>query len=286
MLELSLNLDVNCKKLKTFIRKISNRFGKESLFIKNYNNFKFFKKIKALYNLRIFILRGEIVGYIWYEPSGENIFTIKEIFYDEIIYEFDLTETAAKFFKKRLFIYECNENFINSKIMTKFGFSLRYETYLMKLTIERQNNISLAENYYFSTLVKDEEESVRCSIQNEAFKDDTRIPLTLEDIYFDESQDYYIEKFCIFLRHNFEYIGYAQIIYTDNKYTIVNVGIKDSYKGNGFGRLLLMKLINLAYENNIKELYIKVKKENYIARKLYSSLNFKYIETIQTWESL
>ncbi|WP_406541200.1 hypothetical protein [Clostridium ljungdahlii] len=60
--------------------------------------------------------------------------------------------------------------------------------------------------------------------------------MTLEDIYFDEAQDYYFEKGAIFLKQNDEYIGYGQIVMENDIPVIVNFGILKEFRGKNMVR--------------------------------------------------
>ena len=105
-------------------------------------------------------------------------------------------------------------------------------------------------------LKKDEE--LRCKLQNSIFSASTRIPLEVEDIENDIEQDYYIEDLSLFIKINNIAIGYGQIIYNRDMYTVVNFGILKEFRNYGFGKILLNHLIETAKNMNIYDLYIRV----------------------------
>ena len=97
--------------------------------------------------------------------------------------------------------------------------------------IFEKNNLSY-DNFQFKirNFVAGKDEGLRCDVQNQIFADLNRRPLTIEDIYMDMSQDYYINDFCFFGMLGENYIGYGQIINNRNMYTIVNFGIIDGLR--------------------------------------------------------
>jgi hypothetical protein len=74
------------------------------------------------------------------------------------------------------------------------------------------NSESVNESVNIELFKKGFHEQIRCNIQNEVFKNDSRIPLSIEDIYYDESQKYYYDEGSIFIKKANDYIGYGQII--------------------------------------------------------------------------
>ena len=64
---------------------------------------------------------------------------------------------------------------------------------------------------------------------------------------------------------------------------IVNFGIVNGYRHEGYGKDLLIKLLDMAKGANIKDIYIRVDHNNFHAKKLYSSVGFKEIGDFCSW---
>ena len=138
----------------------------------------------------------------------------------------------------------------------------------------------------FSTrkLVVGKDEELRCNIQNDIFGEWNRRPLTVEDIYNDMTQDYFLKDLCIFGMINNSYIGYGQIIFNREMFTIVNFGIVNDFRGIGLGKLLLHEIILYAKKSGIKNLAIRVDCTNINAINLYKWIGFKEKYKIVIWE--
>lgn len=136
----------------------------------------------------------------------------------------------------------------------------------------------------FRHLKEGEDEELRCAIQNSVFYDENRIPLEVEDISCEENEDYYINNFGVFIcDNNGQPIGYGQIILNKGLYTIVNLGIIDKYRQQGYGEMLVKYLVEFCYNNSIKNIYIRVEKKNTKALSLYNKIGFREYQSILTW---
>ena len=89
-----------------------------------------------------------------------------------------------------------------------------------------------------------------------------------------------------FITLNGEDIGYGQVLILDGNYTIANLGILKKYQGKGYGKELLSYILNLACENNLSEISIRVKESNEIAYNMYKKFGFKEISKIDSYEIL
>ena len=76
------------------------------------------------------------------------------------------------------------------------------------------------------------------------------------------------------------------IILTKNEYTIVNLGILEQYRMNGYGEILLRYLIELCKINSIDDIFIRVEESNEKAINLYSKVGFKKSRSCITWKKL
>ena len=59
---------------------------------------------------------------------------------------------------------------------------------------------------------------------------------------------------------------------------INNIAVAPAYRGRGISKILMGALIERAEDKGIKELFLEVRASNYIAQKLYRSLDFKMID--------
>ncbi len=57
--------------------------------------------------------------------------------------------------------------------------------------------------------------------------------------------------------------------------SILNVAVDKKYHNNGFGKKLLSQYLGILPKNSV--VFLEVKKNNFIARKIYADLNFKNI---------
>ncbi|MPQ43943.1 GNAT family N-acetyltransferase, partial [Clostridium tarantellae] len=110
-----------------------------------------------------------------------------------------------------------------------------------------------------------------------------RMPLSIKDIKYEYSRRFFLDNLAIFIRVDNKIVGYGQILFLEGKYTIANLGILTEYQGKGYGKLLIKKLLNLAKEENISQLYIKVKESNKIAMKLYKGIGFEEVEKVHIY---
>ena len=136
----------------------------------------------------------------------------------------------------------------------------------------------------FKHFKEGEDEELRCTIQNSVFYDENRIPLIPMDISCEEDEDYYIKNFGVFIcNKDGQPIGFGQIIINKRLYTIVNLGVIDEYRQQGYGELLVKYLVGFCYNNSINNIYIRVEKKNTKALSLYNKIGFREIKSIITW---
>jgi len=261
--------------------------------------------IKFLYRkfIRLIKINGAYIGYIWYEGVGEKYIKIWALYID--INYIDLIDNLTlSYFNNNILLYEAIDTIENSIILTKIGFKKENYTMLLNMNITNYFNndiilnefnnkkntfkykYNINENIIFSLkkLNVGKDEKLRCDIQNDIFSQLNRKPLTVDDIYADMTQDYFLKDLSFFGMINNEYIGYGQIIFNRNMYTIVNFGIVTKYRGLGLSKILLSEIINKARGDGIKELYIRVDPDNTKAINLYKGIGFKEVNKILVWE--
>lgn len=289
------------------------RFSKENYdknFFEYYENEKFFLKIFLKKFVKLFIYRKEVIGYIWYEIPVEMPVRVWSLYIKPEYIDL-LSPEILKSFNNTILSYEtCNDEDTN-KMLINLGFkkvkpsllmNIELSNYtkaaqvaLLKNSLEHNSNVINSLNNLYNGNIRninittekvllDRDEELRCKIQNSVFSATTRIPLEVEDIQNDIEQDYYMEDLSLFIKLNNIAIGYGQIIFNRDMYTVVNFGILKEFRGYGFGKILLNELINAAKKMQINELFIRVEENNYSALKLYNWIGFKSKSIINKWE--
>lgn len=289
------------------------RFSKENYdknFFEYYQSEKFFLKIFLKKFVKLFVYGKKVIGYIWYEVPVEIPVRIWSL-YVKPEYINLLTPNILNSFNNTVLSYETCEDEINNQTLINLGFNKVKPSILMNIKLNDYNkNIQVdkikynLENDYkllkkvnsiynsnidkinitCQKVISKKDEELRCEIQNSIFSATTRAPLEIQDIETDIEQDYYIENLSLFIKINDIAIGYGQIIFNRDMYTVVNFGIIKEFRKYGFGKILLNQLIFEAKENGIYELFIRVEENNFNALKLYNWIGFRPKSIINKWE--
>ena len=289
------------------------RFSKENYdknFFEYYENEKFFLKIFLKKFVKLFTYNKTVIGYIWYEVPVDIPVRVWSLYVKQEYLDL-LSPNILNSFNNTVLSYETCDDTCNNKMLSKLGFKKVKPSILMSINLKNYNKEQQTNNLICSLkdnndllkkinmlynsninevkisiekviLKKDEE--LRCKLQNSIFSASTRAPLEIEDIKNDIEQDYYIEDLSLFLKVNDVAIGYGQIIYNRDMYTVVNFGIIKEFRNYGFGKILLNNLIQKAKNMNINELFIRVEETNYGALKLYNWIGFTPQSIINRWE--
>lgn len=264
-----------------------NNLNADFLFV--YNNSSFFDKL--LLKKEIFLLKDfkKYYGYLWYSKKTSyyliNSLSLKE----EYLNSKYIVILLSYLKKNSVFKYICEDNGFNISLLKKSGFNVSKCTIEMDLNLDDIetlgcDDISKQSRFYFKKLQPNKEESIRCHIQNEVFKAETREPLTVDDIILDENQNYYVPDAAIFIMKDNKYIGYGQVILIGDIPVIVNVGILERYRGMGLGRALVQHLLNIIKKLNFKEAFITVDSTNKVAIELYKDCGFNFNKEVYTME--
>lgn len=283
------------------------RFLKETYdkdFFQFYNGEKFISKMILKKFVKLFTVRDVVIGYIWYDVPLDFPVKIWSLYFDADYLEYMDTNTL-NIFNRTSLSYEATDNLKDNLVLTKLGFSKVTPSILMQLDLNNYNRQkecqyllnNLSDKAILKPFIKNNkanvtfekmqisiDEGMRCKIQNEIFSDKCRLPLEIEDVENDIKQDYYIEDLSIFIKLNDIPIGYGQVIYTRNMYTVVNFGIVEKFRNLGFGKLLLDNLITKCKDKQFNNLYIRVEENNINAVKLYSWSGFKFKLIINKWQ--
>ena len=289
------------------------RFTKENYdknFFEYYENEKFFLKIFLKKFVKLFIYNKKVIGYIWYEVPIEIPVRVWSLYIKEEYLDL-LSPEILNSFNSTTLSYETCDNKYNNEMLSKLGFKKVKPSILMNINLDNYNKVQQTNNLIYSLknninliktinslydfninevrisiekVVLNRDEELRCELQNSIFSASTRTPLEITDIENDIEQDYYMEDLSLFIKVNNIAIGYGQIIYNRDMYSVVNFGILKEFRNFGFGKILLNHLIQTAKNKNIYDLYIRVEETNYSALKLYNWMGFTPKYTINRWE--
>lgn len=213
-----------------------------------------------------------------------------DVTYINKIYFIDkLNKKEETIFKKNnintlKFVYEVKDDTMND--LTSYGFYKKDANIIMTLKLENKRFPLKYSNISFRQFIKGKDDSLRCDIQNEVFYEIDRIPLAPRDIAYEYTKSFFIEDMAKFITLDGEDIGYGQVLILDGNYTIANLGILKKYQGKGYGKELLSYILNLASQNHLPEISIRVKESNEIAYNMYKKFGFKEILKINSYEIL
>lgn len=289
------------------------RFSKENYdknFFEYYENEKFFLKVFLKKFVKLFTYNKTVIGFIWYEVPVEIPVRVWSLYIKPEYLNLISSKTLSSF-NNTVLSYETLDDEIANETLLRLGFKKVRPSILMNMDLsnyskEKEVNILITSLKYNNELLQKlnllynanmkeikisiekvalkKDEELRCKLQNSIFSSSTRIPLEIEDIESDIEQDYYIEDLSLFIKVNNISIGYGQIIYNKDMYTVVNFGILKDFRGYGFGKILLNYLIKKAKDSKIDKLFIRVEESNYKALKLYNWIGFSPKTIINIWE--
>lgn len=79
---------------------------------------------------------------------------------------------------------------------------------------------------------------------------------------------------CWVVKHDGTIVGYAVLMMVLDEAHILNISIAKPYQGRGFGRDLLMHMIDIARQRNALNMFLEVRPSNHSAIGLYESIGF------------
>lgn len=246
-----------------------------------YSGKSFISKYLIRKNVKLIIDDKKCIGYIWSEMKCDKTTNIKDFFIEDSYID-KLNPNYMKIFNSDFVFYETFENEYSIKILKKLNLKRMRITNLLSYSGNLTEDMPL-QNIYIKNYIAKRDSKLRCIIQNEIFKNENRTPLSIEDIYFDEKQNYFLENMSLFIKYKDEYAGYGQIIYSRGTYLIVNFGVIDKYRNKGIGSYLLKSLIRLCIKNKNQCPYVRVSSTNTPAKNLYKKLGFMDVGIISTW---
>lgn len=275
-------------KTKANVISDSNNYMGSSLidFFDTYNNLSLIKRFyKRNY---IFALKNNsyVCGGIWITKISPDIYKISFLALNPLGHTEDAISVLFSLLRNgKKYIYNCNSTNKNTAALTKIGFTKASSEYVLAIELDK-----FVPKIYKSDELKTEivseikGQQIRCDLQNQIFISKARVPLTIDDIYYDESTTSFIEDGCILLKFKDKYIGYGQIIKDNSHATIVNFGIVKDYRNNGHGMYLLNCLIHIVKSHNFKKIFIKADINNLPALALYKKIGFQTVSLEDKWE--
>ena len=279
----------NMDDFKRIYNKSFNRISYSKDFFHSYYEQNFLLKYIYRKFVKLIKINNQYIGYIWYEILSEKYIKIWALYIDNTYISL-INKNTLSYFNYDITNIEEFDTEDNSLILDKLGFKKCKFTILLKINLSNYINLNKyilknkEYNINLKKLIVGKDEYLRCTIQNDIFIKDSRRPLTVEDIYADMNQDYFIKELCYFGLINGEYLGYGQIIYNRNMYTIVNFGLVSKYRGKGLSKFFLNMIIEKAKEYGIQDLYIRVDPNNIKAINLYKNIGFIETKKIVEWQ--
>lgn len=281
------SINLTLKNINNFreINKYNTNFSLSNKdFFQEYDNSNIFRKIFLRKNVNLLLEENKYIGYIWFERHNKNYSSINSI---NVIGGNNLNYYKTlinPLMDNSLITYESEDNEMNMKILSRLGFKRDKGFVELEKQCTQKYIITKPNNITFTIVEKDKDEKARCLLQNEIFKNNDRIPINIEDIYYDEAQEYYFDKGAIFIELDNMPIGYGQIIVEDNMAVLVNFGIVEKFRKEGYGKLFLSYLLNIAMDNDFSRVSLKVDSNNESALTLYHSQGFNIKRTLYTWQ--
>ena len=252
-----------------------------------YDNSNIIQKLFMRKNVNLLVEDNNYIGYIWVEKQNKYhscINSMNVIKNENLIYFYK--SLIGSVMNNSLITYECEDNKVNIDILSELGFNRTKGFRELEKQCFEYFNTFIPREITFSIVETNKDEKLRCLLQNEIFKNDDRIPINIEDIYYDQAQEYYFDKGAIFIKCNNKTIGYGQIIVENGLAIIVNFGIIGEYRNFGYGKVLLGHLLNITMDNNFTKVSLRVDADNIVAFNLYSSLGFMIKKEFYTWQKL
>ncbi|MBU3098882.1 MULTISPECIES: GNAT family N-acetyltransferase [Clostridium] len=252
-----------------------------------YDSSNIIQKLFMRKNVNLLMEDNNYIGYIWFEKQNKYhscINSMNVIEKGNLIYFYK--NLIGSVINNSLLTYECEDNKVNIDILSELGFKRTKGFRELEKQCSEHFNTFVTSEITFSIVKRNKDEKLRCLLQNEIFKNDDRIPIDIEDIYYDEEQEYYFDKGAIFIKYNNEPIGYGQIIVEEKSAIIVNFGIIGKNRNVGYGKVLLEYLLNIAMDNNFSKVSLRVDADNIVAFNLYRSLGFSVKKEFYTWQKL
>lgn len=259
-------------------------------FYASYSNASMLVKMQLRSSVRIIRFNDEPIFFFWFDIRSYNSVLRSIIPFDKA-YEFKdkdffhmvipaLIESIVPRAESGRYAYQALENEKNTMLLRLMGFSLEESVLVMRIDTkdlpEPDASIEVAD-------FKMEDIQDRVQIQNNVFNDRYRIPLNKSDILIEISKRIYIPEASMFLMKEGKKIGYGQIIKGSEGNYLVNFGIIEERRGQGYSRDFLLYVLNRGKELGFKEIFLEVNAHNIKAVNLYTSIGFEVLRKKDKW---
>lgn len=236
-------------------------------------------------NIKIIYFNSKEIGYIWYANIERRKYVLKSFYVENVPFlNKDFQHIAKGIFKSNsVVIYNSDDSIVCNRFMSDIGFQRVSSIREMEINTKNINFLKETDEVYISSFISRKDEIIRCTLQNKIFQSSERVPLSVDDIYVDEEQDYYIKEGSFFLMKDGAYIGYGQLVYLNNSIYLVNFGIVERYRRKGYGERFLYLLLRRAQELGYSRIKIKVDNDNFSALNLYSKIGFESLGNTIKW---
>lgn len=249
-----------------------------------------------VFKIKLFRVDDKIRGYVFYRQMfGEfekDTLTVNEIYMDKVYasrknYLTLLTSLnkgiLSKHNKHLRLQFQSNDK-RREELVSLLELDMEKKVFEMKIDLNRRIEVATKGNIEFISFRKGADEIKRVKIQNSIFKDTKgHIDCNLNDILYEEKQDYYLEDGATFLSINGNIAGYSQIIVENKplvKPYIVNFGIDSNYRNKGLSKQLLYYTLHLLVQKGFRKAYITVDSDNRKAYNLYKKAGFEKVNTM------
>lgn len=262
-------------------------------FFNMYENSNFTQQFFLRRCISLLLFDEVLIGYIWANSDDNYLYNIKCLYINTnytVTHDIHSSIEALKFLfdglkKNRIYTFYCKQNEYNHVLLESIGFQKEHGTIQLYCNLEKNiESPHIPEEVKIVNFRKGNDEASRCNIQNEVFKSSSRIPLTVEDIFYDEFQNYYYDEGAILLKYENKFIGYGQIIIDKGEPFIVNLGVLKDYRGKHYGKALILFLVNLLKRNGFHHVRIKVDSSNTVAFNLYNKVGFIIESETNLWK--
>nr|WP_307906085.1 N-acetyltransferase [Clostridium botulinum] len=176
-----------------------NKLNKD--FLESYYNLNNVQLLLLRKKLRLLKKGDKYIGYIWLGNKINNVCKINSMYIiesskllDEYSYLIDNIDVSYPL------IYQCQKNKYNFEILSSLGFKKKNGIMEMSQQLRKIKDIYIPDDISFKKFIRGRDEPIRCFIQNTVFESKDRLPLRIEDIYYDEMQEYYCEDASIFMK--------------------------------------------------------------------------------------
>lgn len=258
-------------------------------FINSYYNSGKISQYILKKNCKIIFKNKNIAGLIWADSFKKPSCYVKAFYFsnDMSIEEIVLIFKAMFKFGTTIYIKTTDKD-LCVDILRKCGFKENLSLDEMQLSLLECNvknfNKDSFDKLKMVNFRDGIDEGTRVKIQNLVFGNETRVPISLNDVKADKLQNYYIPDGNYFLKLEDQFIGYGQLIFYDNNLTLVNFGVIQEYRGLGYGEYFLRSILEEVKSMGYINIKLKVKSNNLAASNLYEKVGFVKSGTLIEWK--